>query len=132
MQLRRADLPHDLEEVLAAWCQAPSTHLIMGDWRRAGYRRGARRPPHTGPTVEARRLGVRPDEPTDVSDRLQAALDQLGESGGGTLQLDAGRYLLERALFLHDSNTVLRGAGKEATTLYFPRPLAESVHPGTF
>ncbi len=90
--------------------------------------RNARSP--TGPTVEARGLGIRPDEPTDVSDRLQAALDDLGESGGGTLQLDVGRYVLDRPLFVHHSHVVLRGAGKEATTLFFPRPLAESVAPG--
>ncbi len=117
---------------MAAWCRSPSTHPTMGDWRRAGYRRGTQRPFPTGPTVEARGLGIRPDEPTDVSDRLQAALDHLGESGGGTLQLDVGRYVLDRPLFLHHPHVVLRGAGKEATTLFFPRPLAASIHPGIF
>jgi hypothetical protein len=132
MQPGQADLPEDLEAVVAAWCRSPSTHPTIGDWRRAGYRRGAQHPFHTGPTVEARGLGIWPDEPGDVSDRLQAALDDLGESGGGTLQLDVGRYVLDRPLFLHRSHVVLRGAGKAATTLFFPRPLAESVHPGTF
>ena len=127
-----SDLPRDLRDVLEAWCSSPSTHPIMGDWRRVGYRRGEQLPQRPGPTVEARRLGISPDDPTDVSDRLQAALDELGESGGGVLQLDAGPHVLERPLFVHHSNVVLRGAGKDATTLFFPRPLAESVHPGTF
>jgi hypothetical protein len=104
----------------------------MGDWRRVGYRRGAPLPQHPGPTVEASRLGTQAGEPTDVSGRLQAALDELGALGGGILQLDAGRYVLDRPLFVHDSNVVLRGAGKQATTLFFPRPLGQSVHPGTF
>ncbi len=104
----------------------------MGDWRRVGYRRGASRPVPRGTSVNASTLGIRPDELSDVSDQLQAALDELGASGGGVLQLDAGRYVLEQPLFVHDSNVVLRGAGKEVTTLFFPRPLAETVHPGTF
>src|SRR5207253_1750686 len=122
----------ELEDVLADWCRSPSAHPIMGDWRRVGYRRGVPRPQHPGPTVEASRLGILPDDPADASGRLQAALDELGGLGGGVLQLDAGRYVLDRALFVHDANVVLRGDGKEATILFFPRPLAETVHPGTF
>ena len=105
---------------------------LMGDWRRVGYRRGRRKPRATGPPSRRAGLGIRPDEPDDVSGRLQAALDDLGASGGGVLQLDAGRYVLDRPLFVHDSHVVLRGAGKHATTLFFPRPLAESLDPGTF
>jgi hypothetical protein len=104
----------------------------MGDWRRVGYRRGAAHPQPTGPTIEASRRGARADDTVDASAPLQAALDDLGAAGGGILQLDAGRYRLERPLFVHHSNVVVRGAGKRATTLYFPRPLAESVHPNTF
>ena len=125
-------VPPELEVLLATWRSSPSAHPIIGDWRRAGYRRGAPRRSHAGPTVEASRLGIRPDDRSDASGRLQNALDDLGASGGGVLQLDAGRYLFDRPLFVHDSNVVLRGAGKTATTLFFPRPLAESLAPGTF
>jgi hypothetical protein len=130
--MTESDLPRDVRDLLDAWCSSPSTHPIMGDWRRVGYRRGAPLPQHPGPTVEASRVGIPAGDPRDVSRRLQSALDELGASGGGVLQLDSGRYLLEQPLFVHDSNVVLRGAGKQATTLFFPRPLAESVHPGTF
>ncbi len=126
------DLPPDLRAIVAAWRASPSTHPIMGDWRRAGYRRGARFPFAPGRTVAASSLGIGPDRPVDVSAELQRALDELGASGGGVLQLDAGRYSLEHPLFVHDSHVVLRGAGKRATTLSFSRPLAESVHDNTF
>jgi hypothetical protein len=129
--VNRADLPGDVEEVVAAWSESPSTHPLIGDWRRVGYRRGARRPEATGRIVEASRLGIGPDDADDTSELLQAALDEIGASGGGVLRLDAGRYLLDRPLFIHHSNVVLRGAGKHETTLFFPKPLAESVHANT-
>lgn len=125
------DVPRDVEDVLAAWSESPSTHPLLGDWRRVGYRRGARRPAAMGAIVEAATLGIHPDDPDDTSERLQAALDEIGGSGGGVLQLDAGRYSLDRPLFVHHSGVVLRGAGKGETTLFFPRPLAESVHANT-
>ena len=58
---------------------------------------------------------------------------ELGTGGGGILELDRGRYVLRSVhSFIHDSNVVLKGAGKAETTLYFSRPLAESVRPGHF
>jgi hypothetical protein len=104
----------------------------MGDWRRVGYQRGARPPHAAGPTIAASSLGIHPDGPTDASGELQSALDEIGTSGGGVLQLDAGRYSLGRPLFVHDSHVVLRGADKRATSLFFSRPLAESLHDNTF
>lgn len=126
------DLPGDLEAILAAWRASPSTHPLMGDWRRVGYRRGARPPHAAGPTIAASSLGIHPDRPDDSSGALQGALDEIGTSGGGVLQLDAGRYSLERPLFVHHSHVALRGAGAHATTLFFSRPLAESVHDNAF
>jgi hypothetical protein len=124
------DLPEYLRRVLDAWAASPSTHPLLGDWRRVGYRRGAVEPSAGGRIVDARSLGIRADDREDASVRMQAALDDLGRTGGGALKLDAGRYVLANALFVHDSNVVLSGAGKDRTKLFFARPLAESVHPG--
>jgi hypothetical protein len=116
-------LPREVEDVLAAWRDAPSAHPVIGDWRRVGYRRGAPLPKAARSVVEV---------PVAAADRLQVALDEVGGAGGGVVQLEAGRYVLDRPLFVHHPNVVLRGAGKDATTLFFPRPLAESVHANTF
>ncbi len=126
------DLPGDLEAIVAAWRDSPSTHPILGDWRRVGYRRGVRPVHAAGPTIAASSLGIRPDRPDDASAALQGALDDIGKSGGGVLQLDPGRYTLDRPLFVHHSDVTLRGWGKRATTLFFSHPLADSVHQNTF
>ena len=119
-----------LDRMLEAWAESPSTHPLLGDWRRAGYRRGAAEPRASGPAVPARTRGIEPNRPEDVSARLQDALDELGRGGGGVLQLEAGRYVCDNALFIHDSNVVLAGTAKHETTLFFSRPLAECVAPG--
>ncbi|MGD6749578.1 hypothetical protein [Streptomyces sp. BH105] len=118
--------------MIDTWAKAPSAHPLMGDWRFAGYHRG-RRPIGTPATiVTTEELGVPADSGTDVSEPLQRAVDELGRTGGGLLRLSAGRYRLDRPLLMRHSNVVLRGAGKERTTLYFPRPLAESIGPAVY
>jgi hypothetical protein len=125
----RSGLPVSLVGVVEAWAQAPGTHERMGDWRRVGYRRGAEDPQAPDTVVTAESRGVLPGQPDDVSARLQAILDEIGESGGGVLRLGEGRYVLDNPLFISHPNVVLQGAGKALTTLYFSRPLAESIGP---
>ncbi|WP_131803064.1 pectate lyase family protein [Parafrankia colletiae] len=120
-------LPDSLRRVVEAWKSSPSSHPLLGDWRRVGYRRGTREPRLPNHVVTARALGVRPGEPQDVSAALQKALDDLGARGGGVLKLDPGRYVLDNPLFIHGSSVVLAGAGKKKTTLFFNRPLRDSI-----
>ena len=125
------DLTEDLQEVLEAWGDAPGSHPVMGDWRQVGYRRGTTDPkPTSQKVVEARRLGIAPDQEQDAGAAIQKALDDLGAAGGGILQLDRGRYVVNQPLFVRDSNVVLRGAGTDKTTLYFPRTLREALGAG--
>lgn len=126
-----AGLPASLTKVMDAWAREPSSHPLIGDWRQVGYRRGAAEPRRPDHVVAASTLGIHPGGPEDVSGQLQKALDDLGAAGGGVLGLDAGRYVLDNPLFLHDSNVVLAGAGKSRTTLFFTRPLRDSIHATT-
>jgi hypothetical protein len=125
-------LPAALVAVVESWAQSPAAHPHLGDWRRVGHRRGASDPQSPGNVIDATSRGIQPDQPGDVSGQLQSVLDELGASGGGVLRLSEGRYVLDRPLFIHDSNVVLRGAGKDKTTLFFTKPLADTVRPGTF
>ena len=113
-------LPDDLRAVLDAWCASPASHPVLGDWRRVGYRRGATPPRVGSPIVEAHAVGVRAGAAADVSARLQDALDDLAAAGGGVLQLNADRYVLDTPLFIHGSNVVLRGCrqGRDNAVLH--------------
>jgi len=113
---------------MAAWALAPASHPYLGDWRRVGYRRGTCEPtPQARRVVRASSIGVRPGSQHDVSTTLQVALDKLGAAGGGVLELAPGRYVLDNPLLMRQSNVVLRGAGSRRTTLYFSRPLRDSI-----
>ena len=118
-----------IDSIIDAWAASPSTHPHLGDWRRVGYHREALPRRRSQPMVVATTRGIQPNEPGDAGASIQNALNELGAAGGGTLVLAAGRYVLDGPLFMHDSNVVLLGAGKAETTLYFSRPLAESVFP---
>jgi hypothetical protein len=120
-----------VESLLEQWAASPTTHPRVGDWRRAGYRRGAPLPRRVeGPTIDAGARGIVAGE-HDVSAALQQLLDEL-EASGGVLQLGPGRYTLNEPLLIHGSNVVLRGAGTSETTLYFPRTLGDSFGPALF
>jgi hypothetical protein len=124
-----ADEPVDqVAELINAWAVSPASHPLLGDWRRAGYRRGSLNPPAAaGCVISASDIGIRPNEGLEASRALQEALDDLGARGGGVLTLDEGRYVLDNPLFIHDPHVVLRGAGADETTLFFTRPLAHGL-----
>ncbi len=64
-------------------------------------------------------IAVEPDimgAHTDMTDKLQAAIDFVFENGGGTVMLGAGTYGVSRTLTLKPG-VVLQGAGKGATTV---------------
>lgn len=126
----RTGLPDQLAEVIESWASTPSSHPYIGDWRRAGYRRGAEPPREQVTTAfDAGQLGATADQDADQSPALQAAIDRIGGAGGGVLSLGPGRYRLDSPLFMRHSNVVLRGSGVDKTTLYFTRPLQESIGP---
>jgi Pectate lyase superfamily protein len=118
-----AGRPRDASEALLdQWAQAPGAHPLVPDVSRAGYRLGSRLPRHR---VEARvtDFGARADGTTDCAPAFTAALRAVGERGGGAVFVPRGTYRLSSPVFIHWSNVVLRGAGRESTVLHFTRPL---------
>ncbi len=122
-------LPEELARLLDSWASAPGTHPLLGNWRRVGYRRGAALPTDLGPETAARDLGIEPDSDLDQSGAIQGALYNIGARGGGVLRLAAGRYVLDNPVFMRHPQLVLAGDGRDRTTLFFSRPLAESIRP---
>ncbi|MGH3648752.1 MAG: glycosyl hydrolase family 28-related protein, partial [Micromonosporaceae bacterium] len=114
--------------LLGQWAQAPGAHPLVPDVSRAGYRLGARLPQPRA-VVRVTDFGARADGTTDCAASFNAALRVAGERGGGVVLVPPGTYLLSSPVFMHWSNVVLRGAGREATVLHFSRPLEEGYRP---
>ncbi|MDP2990728.1 MAG: glycosyl hydrolase family 28-related protein [Kiritimatiellota bacterium] len=62
--------------------------------------------------------GVKGDSFTDDLPALQALVDKVGQAGGGIIYLPPGSYRLNETLQLR-ANVILRGAGRENTTIFF-------------
>jgi hypothetical protein len=116
--------PKDTSEaLLRQWAQAPGAHPLVPDVSHAGYRGGARLPRPERVAARVTDHGARADGGTDCAPAFNAAIRAAGESGGGVVLVPAGTYLLGAPVFVHWSNVVLRGAGRDATVLRFTRSL---------
>ncbi len=114
--------------LLAEWAQAGGTHPFVPDISRAGYRLGAR-PPRPRVVAKVTDFGARQGGTVDCAPAFNAAVRAAGERGGGVVLVPRGTYRLDAPVFMHWSNVVLRGAGRNATVLHFTRPLDDSYRP---
>jgi hypothetical protein len=90
----------------------------LPDFSKAGYRGGQTPPsPAVTQTISAS-LG---NGTNDATAAFQTALNT-----GGTIYIPAGTYKITRRLNFTKSNTILRGAGQNQTTLYFPKHLTDA------
>ncbi|GEM_PF-1383423 len=102
-------------EATAADLKGPDGHLYP-DWRYAGIPGGI---PEREVTHYAKDFGAVVNDGKADTTALKAALDQIGEAGGGVLQLEEGTYILDRPLKILHDNLVLRGAGSDKTHFVF-------------
>ncbi len=115
-------------QLLAEWAEAPGTHPLIPDISHAGYRGGERpRAPRTVARVTD--FGARPGSTTDAAPAFNAAVQYAGTHGGGTVVVPPGVYRLDSPIWIHWSNVVLKGSGRDRTILHFTRPLEESYRP---
>ncbi len=92
----------------------------LPDYSYAGYHRGERALPERGADVSVKDFGAVGDGRTDDTAALKRALH---EARGKVIAVPPGRYVVTDILDIHDSGTVLRGAGPQQTTIYVPKPL---------
>ncbi|MCA2223347.1 glycoside hydrolase family 55 protein [Nonomuraea aurantiaca] len=114
--------------LLEEWAAAEGGHPLVPDIARAGYRLGAR-PPRPRVVAKVTDFGARADGTTDCAAAFNAAVRAAGERGGGAVLVPGGTYLLSSPVFMHWSNVVLRGAGRESTILRFTRTLDDGYRP---
>ncbi|MGE0784644.1 MAG: glycosyl hydrolase family 28-related protein [Sandaracinaceae bacterium] len=98
------------------------------DWSYAGYHAGEDPIPDVAQIVDVTDYGAVGDGTTDDGQAFEDAIAAADTMGGGAVRIPSGRYLLRRRLAL-PSGVVVRGDGRDQTTLYFPEPL-ESLYPG--
>jgi hypothetical protein len=100
----------------------------LPDFSFAGYHSGEAPIPDVPIVANVRDFGAVGDGVTDDTQAIVNAI--AAASGQGAVFIPEGRYIVHRYLSIYDSNTVLRGAGREQTTLYFPDHLADMRGPG--
>ena len=97
----------------------------LPDFSYAGYRNGERAIPDYPPVINVAAYGARGDDDVDDTEAFQKAL---AAADAGAVLVPPGRYIISDILRITKSGVVLRGAGVEGTTLYFPKPL-ETIAP---
>jgi hypothetical protein len=91
--------------------------LFLQDYSYAGYHNGEKPLPRS--TAGMTSVQASTDGSRDASAAIQSALDSVAAQGGGVVYLPEGLYRVDKPLRVVGSNIVLRGAGPEATKLWF-------------
>ncbi|MFC4292820.1 glycosyl hydrolase family 28-related protein [Sphingorhabdus arenilitoris] len=98
----------------------------LPDFSYAGYEFGLAPVPNVEQVINVADFGAVPDDETDDSAALKAAIAAASEKNGAVrVQMAAGRYILSEILWIERSDIVLSGMGNGdgGTQLYMPRPL---------
>lgn len=95
---------------------------FLHDFSYAGYHNGE---VSVGASVPATTIdvvaeyGADPTGGEDATEAIQSAIDAASDIGGAVVFLEEGLYRIDGRLHVIASNTVIRGAGPEATRLHF-------------
>ena len=99
----------------------------LPDFSYAGYRAGERSIPDLAVAANVRDYGAVGD---GLADDTTAFISAIQGMPAGALLIPAGRYKITAMLKISRRGVVLRGAGTDKTTLFFPHSLTEAVGPG--
>jgi hypothetical protein len=97
----------------------------LADFSFAGYRRGEAQIPEVKQVASVAQFGAKGDDDQDDTAAFKKAI---AETKSGAICVPPGRYVITEILEVRKPNLVLRGAGPDKTTLFFPKPL-EHVRP---
>lgn len=98
----------------------------LPDFSFAGYRFGNEPIPRLPVRANVKDFGARGDGEADDTQAFVRAITAVSD---GAVLVPAGRYRITGVLKIAKSRVVLRGEGRQRTTLFFPRPLAEMLGP---
>lgn len=103
----------------------------LPDFSYAGYHAGRDRIPDVPRVVHADDFGARPGDNNDDSGAIQRAIDAAERRGGGAVVLSRGRYIVRNVIRIRGDGIVLRGQGRDDTTLFVPRSLRDARDDGS-
>ncbi len=111
--------PEDRAKLTAADVAGPDG-IVYPNWSHVGVEGGI---PQVKAVLELAALGAKPE--TDISELLQRATEQVGNKGGGAIQIGRGTFYLDKPVIIRHSKVVIRGAGRDATKLIFRFSIAD-------
>jgi hypothetical protein len=114
-----------------SYLENPDDHPLIPNVSYAGYRRGELPLPRLGVRVSVTAFGAVGDGVTDCTAAFNEAVERVGASGGGTVYVPPGTYLLTGIVWVHRSRVAIRGAGRHRTRLFFDRSLTECYRPAS-
>jgi len=97
----------------------------LPDFSYAGYHSGEASIPDYPVAADVTTFGAKGDDDVDDTAAFKAAL---AATERGAIFVPPGRYIISAVLRITKSGVVLRGAGTERTTLFFPKPL-QAIEP---
>lgn len=96
-------------------------HGRLPDFSCAGYHSGEAPLPDVAPGVSIKDFGAKGDGVADDTAAFKKAI----ASAKGAIEVPTGKYVITDILEIKRSGVVLRGAGPDRTTLFFPKPLQQ-------
>ena len=97
----------------------------LPDFSRAGYHCGDTPVPSPKTAANVKDFGAKGDGKADDTEAFKRAISAAVAKGGGAVDIPKGKYILKDIIWIKHSNVVLRGAGKDKTILFFPKPLQD-------
>lgn len=107
--------PDETNRLTAADVVGPDG-IVYPDWRYAGIPGGIPPAPVRARLAD---FGAKADDGRDDADAFEAGIGEVVRNGGGALMLGSGAYHLDRPVVITDDFVVLRGQGREKTTIVF-------------
>lgn len=98
------------------------SHGRLPDFSYAGYHMGEKQIPDVPVLANVKKFGAKGD---GESDDTQAFKDAIAATESGAIFVPKGRYQITDYLIISKPNLVLRGAGRDETTLMFPKSIEQ-------
>lgn len=119
------DSSADAARLWREYLASPDTHPQIPNVSYAGYARGERKIPKVTAETNVRDFGAKGDGETDDTAAINTAIEAAATLGGGAVLLPPGIYKTSGLIRMHYSGVVLRGLGRDKTTIYCEKSLED-------